>query len=151
MALQKILLYEHVGLGLVISWPSGIVYSNQAGGYGCTQPTIEGVFVPLRNDCLLDGKLLSPETELLSYFTGPKHRGAGARNGLDQQDADHLDSVLRSHRLDRCLHVDRARLTDSDEAWVFVQVTADEDSDGGLFSGFAPYPRSGVLTWSNSD
>lgn len=150
--MQKVLLYEHVGLGLVISWPSGITYSNQAGGYSCAQPSVEGVFVPLRNDCSLDDKLLSPETELLSYFTGSKHRGAGTHGkGFDQEDADFIDGVLKKYNLARCLRVDRSRLGDCDEAWVPVEVIADEDSDGGLFSGFAPYPRPGVLTWTNSD
>ncbi|MDI1444498.1 DUF6210 family protein [Polyangium sp. 6x1] len=52
--------------------------------------------------------------------------------------------------LSRFITVDRARLADSHEAWVWALVTSDGDDLAG-FSGFGPYPRPAVLTWSNSD
>lgn len=35
------------GLGLIIPFPSGVIYTNQVGGLGCLHPEIEGVFAPL--------------------------------------------------------------------------------------------------------
>ncbi|MFN3230679.1 MAG: DUF6210 family protein [Alphaproteobacteria bacterium] len=48
------------------------------------------------------------------------------------------------------IKVDRSRLKTSCEAWVFVQVYA-EDGSIPLQTGFEAYPRLGVQTWSNSD
>lgn len=145
-------LFEHVGLGLIIEYPSGVAYSNQTGGTCCLAPSLEGVFVPLRNDCAKPSQeLLSPEHALVAYFDGPKWQGTGAPLGIDADDADFIDQVLAEHRLSHCIIVDRARLRDSHEAWVHVTVTDEESSLAPLFSGFGPYPRPGVLTWTNTD
>jgi hypothetical protein len=147
----KVLLYEHVGLGLIVAFPSGVTYSNQAGGFACFQPELEGIFIPLRNDCLVEGnELLSPAVGLEEYFTGEKWRGA-AMHGIDEEDADFIDALLQSHRLSHCLKVDRTRLDESSEAWIHVEVGADEAGEIPIFSGLGPYPRYGVLTWQNSD
>ena len=148
----NVLLDEHVGLGLIVEFPTGVTYSNQAGGYSCLHPELEGVFIPLRNDCLVEGnQLLSPTLALEEYFTGAKWRGSGAVDGIDQEDADFIDGLLKSYRLSHCIHVDRTRLSESCEAWVHAEVTADEAAETPLFSGLGPYPRSGVLIWQNSD
>ena len=149
----KITLFEHVGLGLIIEYPSGVAYSNQTGGTSCLAPTIEGVFIPLRNDCAEPShELLSPEHALVSYFDGPKWQGTGATQGIDAEDADFIERMLSEHRLSDCITVDRTRLGHSHEAWIYVTVTADEDAAvAPVFRGFSPYPRHGVLTWSNTD
>lgn len=145
-------LWDTVGLGVVLAHPSGVRYSNQTGGHACLHPELEGVYVPVRNDVETEGgRFLSPEQELFDHFMGPKHAGRGARNGLDEEDADLMDAVLRKHGLDRVMHVDRTRLADSHEAWVFVLVTGEVGGGLDLFEGFGPYPRPGVLTWANSD
>jgi hypothetical protein len=97
------------------------------------------------------GSSFSPETELEDYFEGPKHRGAGATRGLDQGDADVITSVLAKWRLDGLVTVDSSRLGDSDEAWVHVSVHGPDPVDDLSLFDFPPYPRKGVLTWSNSD
>ena len=56
-------LWESVGLGLIVEMPSGVLYSNQTGGFSCLHPAIEGVFLPLRNDHSF-WKLISPERDL---------------------------------------------------------------------------------------
>ncbi len=145
-------LWDAVGMGLVIEWPSGVLYSNQTGGTSCLQPRIEGVFVPLRNDCELDGhRLISPEAELIEYFEGPRHQGAGATRGLSVGDAGFIDSVLVRWRL--CpVKVDLSRLSDSHEAWVHVILEGASSEETELpFHDFHSYPRRGILTWSNSD
>jgi hypothetical protein len=117
----------------------------------CVQPELEGVFVPLRNDYLVPSLVLtSPEIELAAYFKGPKRRGMGAPDGLDEADATFISGVLARWRLDRCITIDAARLADSHEAWVHVLVEADKDGELSLFH-LAPCPRRAVLTWSNSD
>jgi len=145
-------LWESVGLGLIISYPSGIQYSNQTGGNACLHPWLEGVFVPLRNDTTVrDHVLLSPENELYDFFAGPMHQGTGATSGLDEADADFVAGILADHRLHRIIQVDRTRLEESHEAWVHVLVLGEEAESLPNWSGLGPYPRRGVLTWSNTD
>lgn len=147
-------LWESVGLGLIIEYPSGIIYSNQTGGTSTLHPELEGVFVPLRNDVeVKEPKLVGTQNDLLHYFEGPKHRGTGATSGLDLADADFIQAVLERYCLGDIVTVDRSRLRESHEAWVRVIVEREEQNqhDLRIFRGFGPYPRPGVLTWSNSD
>lgn len=147
-------LWDSVGLGVIIRCESGVVITNQTGGTHCLHPGAEGVFVPLRNDCLLkDHIFISPEHDLTAWFVGPKHRGAGATSGLDAEDADFIDGLLQRNRLHPAIQVDRSHLEESHEAWVHVLITEDEhgDADLAIFANFGPYPRQGILTWCNSD
>lgn len=144
-------LWEAVGLGVIIDYPSGVVYSNQTGGFSCLHPTAEGVYVPLRNDALETWELLSPERDLRAFFEGPKHLGCGATSGLDNDDADFIDRILEQARLGSVFRVDRDRLRESHEAWVHVLLTSSDTDAHPIFHGFAPYPRHAVLTWGNSD
>ncbi len=143
-------LTEGVGFGAILCFASGVQYGNQTGGTCCLRSSVEGVFVPLANDFAQPGgELLGPDSDLFAYFEGPKHQGAGATGGLDEEDAVFIDAVLGRWRLSNQLQVDRARLHDSHEAWVWAIVTGEEDS--GVFTGFGPYPRAAVLTWTNTD
>ncbi|NOK58775.1 MAG: hypothetical protein GFH27_549301n197 [Chloroflexi bacterium AL-W] len=152
MSTRQIKLWEHIGIGLIISWPSGIIYTNQTGGTTCLAPQLEGIFVPLRNECTeKELTLISPENDLWDYFTNGNWAGTGATSGLDIEDADFIDALLTRIRLFPDICVDRGRLTESHEAWVFVSITGDEPRNPPIFSGFEPYPRPGVLTWQHSD
>jgi hypothetical protein len=142
-------LFDFAGLGLIIGWPSGIIYSNQTGGFSCMQPELEGIFVPVANDLTDGNELLSPCIPLFNYFTGRKYGGSGACTGIDHEDADCIEEITRPSRLLRLIQIDRARLTESHEAWIHVIVAGEEDSVYPLFCGFGP--RAGVLTWPNSD
>lgn len=151
-SLPRIRLYDLIGLGLLLPGPSGVLYTNQTGGYACLQPEVEGFLVPLCNDLSLDPvALLGPEPDLHAYFVGPRHDGSGAVFGLDEGDADALSRILTKHRLDAVLEINRSRLLDSHEAWVHVMVLADDVGPAPAFVGFGPYPRPGILTWGNSD
>jgi hypothetical protein len=144
-------LWDGVGLGLIVAFPSGVIYSNQTGGTSCLHPELEGVFVPLRSTVLPNTwELQSPERALLACFEDPKHREAGATKGLDEQDADVIDAVLQKARLGSVVRVARDHLHESQEAWVHVTVLSD-DTNIPVFHGFGSYPRSGILTWGNSD
>jgi hypothetical protein len=147
-------LYDAVGTGVILICESGVTVTNQTGGTACLQPEVEGVYVPLRNEYYLeDLRFSSPELELSAYFEGPKHLGAGAISGLDSEDAEFIDNLLSHYGLDAAIKVDRKKLDLSHEAWVHVTIQSDEHADESLaaFAGFAPYPRQGILTWSNSD
>lgn len=130
------------GLGLIIRHPTGARYTNQTCGACCAQPEMEGVFVPFDAE--------ESWLRLNAYFEGPKYRGSGAMQGIDEEDADLIESVLRDGRLGVPLAVDRSRLKESHEAWVHVLILA-EDGPIPTVAGFGPYPRPGVLTWPNSD
>ena len=146
--MPSIELDDTVGLGLIISYESGVVYSNQTGGTACLQPEYKGVFISLRNDCAIENNsLLSPEIDLCQYFEGSAHAGVGATDGIDLKDIEYIESVLKKYNLDSFVSIDRDRTSKSHEAWIYVLITSDSD----VFSGFGPFPREAVLTWANSD
>jgi HEAT repeat protein len=129
------------GLGVIVIYPSGVLYSNQVGGYATLTPEIEGVYVPLINTEVHSEKML------WDHFTGPKWKGSCA-DGIDTEDADVIDGVLKSAYPTDLLTVDRSRLSESCEAWVYVDI-APQPHDGYPLYGFGE--RKGVLTWYNSD
>ncbi len=172
MTQPTIRLWDAPGLGLVILFPSGVVYSNQVGGHACLTPTIEGVYVPLVDE------VQDHEKTLIEFFTGPYWNG-WCCDGIDEPTADFIDGVLSRSLSTRFLRVDRTRLQDSCEAWVYVELseqppecfsfidgkqartisgksvnlTDDKDlpvpPEHNLVYGFGKC--GGVLTWTNSD
>ena len=140
---MRVRLYAAKGVGVIVSMRTGVVFSNQAGGYACMQPEIEGVYIPLDDD------FNGIESKLHEYFTGRKHGGTGATSGLDEADAERVDEILRSRPLPCPMRVDRDLLDASMEAWVHVRL-GQETGLAALFEGFASNARA-VLTWANSD
>ena len=140
-------LYDHSGTALVIPHPTGITYSNQAGGHACLQPEIEGFLVPIANDVGLSpqNEFRSPENELFAYFG--KLNSCGAP--ISDTDADRIESILHKSPVWGGLSVDRKRLNDSVESWVHVTVS-DESNLPVLVTGLK-YPLSAILTWNNTD
>lgn len=134
-------LYDTEEAGYIILYPSGVYYTNQAGGYACLQPFEEGVYVPSNN---ITFKL---EDKLSEYFTGEKWKGMCAYE-IDKDDADFIDGLLKECYPTRFLTVNRERLGDSVEAWIYVKgVCAEENIP--IISGFGEFEA--VLTWLNSD
>jgi len=148
-------LYDSIGLGVILSHNSGVVYSNQTGGTSNLDPCMEGVYLPLRNDYSdVTKEFLSPENDLTKYFTGYPYFGQGATSGITEDDATRIEEILSKYRLHQVISVDRARLADSHEAWIYIRVNGNEiqgDADLSAWSGFSDYPIGGVLTWCNSD
>lgn len=149
-------LWEAMGLGLIIEYPSGIIYSNQTGGTACLHPEFEGVYFPIANDLDNNYKLISPSIDLYEYFTGSKHNGTGATNGLDHEDIIVINKILDKYKLSAFIKVDLNNLAKSHEAWIHVLIEIPKNIsefqlDLFLFEGFGPYPRKGILTWANSD
>lgn len=169
-------LWNYIGLGLIILRPSGVFYSNQTGGHYCLQSKGEGIFVPVHDECK------EQEKNLLQYFTTERQEKIKERPmkySLYNEDADFIDSVLDLSVATKVLRVDRERLDDSHEAWVYVTV-ADQPLEplalgdfitgetasgrvwrgadyehlpiaGDLYTFFGFGECRGVLTWCNSD
>jgi hypothetical protein len=138
-------LMGHSGTGLILAHPTGISYVNQAGGVYCLQPTCQGIFVPWLDDVELGpGKWLSTEDALAGL---PWEMASSA---MTPADADGVDGVLRAARAFQGIRVDRARLAESYEAWVHVEIEPPHHL-GNIVSGVEPFPRAGVLIWTKSD
>ena len=132
------------GLGLIFLRPSGVFYTHEVGGYGCQPALAEGVFAPLHRDPDDD-----QETLLTAHFTGPKW-GGWCSDGIDVETADFVDHVLSLSDETEYLKVDRTRLAESKEAWIYVDVQEPaENSELALISGFGVC--KGVFLWRNSD
>lgn len=127
-------LIEFDDLGLIILFPSGVIYTNQVGGLGCLHPEFEGIFVPL-----------SAGNRKIIFALGNHFRGSWTH--LEEKDAKVVDRLLRNDRYGY-LKVDRENLEKSFEAWIYVEVTELNDSLP-LIKGFGK--TKGVLTWANSD
>lgn len=151
-----ICLAQMSGVSFIIPYPSGINYSNKAGGYACKYPSIEGFLVPFGLDDLDSMRVLtSLEKETPEEFTAVLHKyftsypwGGRCDSGLEIEDADNLDKIFQNyHDLKTIhLHVDRSKLTESMEAWIYVTFDL---SDYDLLKGITA--NSGILTFPNSD
>ncbi len=142
-------LYDSVGFGLILDFPTGVLYSNQTGGTACYQPELEGFYIPVANDFYEEQtEFSSPEIELTAFFLSGKHGGGGATNGLDSEDVSVIDKILSQYNL-YFISVDQSKLAESHEAWVWVNVKIDRDNS--LFHGFSQSEFKGVITWPNSD
>ncbi|MGH1338445.1 MAG: DUF6210 family protein [Aureispira sp.] len=147
MQLPSIDLSDTVGLGLIISYPTGILLENQTGGSACLRPQLEGVYLPLANDYNEDQVFLSPEITLNHYFTNSMYKGTGATTGINQNDVVAIHAMLKQHQLYPFITVDSNKLAQSHEAWIWVHLRGGH----ALLKGFQEYPLNAVLTWANSD
>jgi hypothetical protein len=128
---------------LVVEFSSTVRYRNQVGGVVCASEELEGVLAPID---LSDGAV-----ERICDLPYPN-----GTQGISVEIADTIDSILKSEPCAAFLKVDRERLEDSWEAWVYVMIEAPRDPDpnradryfGSIF-GFGSC--RGVLTWQNSD
>jgi hypothetical protein len=137
-----ILLYSMPSaLMLIIERPSGVVYQNQVGGNVCEQARLEGVLAPLGLD--------PPSIERIM-------RCSYGMQGITGQTADIIDSILASDSEGKYVKVDRLRLEECLEAWVYVIVESPMSTDPmetpEFFGGWCGFGRArAVLTWPNSD
>jgi hypothetical protein len=136
---------------LVVEHSSGVVYRNQVGGNVCWQAEVEGVLAPLDV-----APAIKERIAVLRYPNG--------RQGITTEIADAIDAALASERATMFLKVDRSRLDESWEAWIYVMIDSPVSNvvDPYYPPGQAP-PRTyfgplfgfgqakGVLTWISSD
>ena len=154
-------LYELEELALIVECNSGVRYTTQAGGNYCLQPETEGALVPLGTGCAI-------EDSLAAFYAREN-----VPVGLSSAQADALDLILRTpvapyaYTPTFFLEVDRHRLADSMEAWLFVTIKEcpeiwsfvewNRNAQPELERHPTRYPcagfgrRSAVLVWTNSD
>jgi len=142
-------LYGASGLGLIVLHPSGVLYTNQTGGYACLHPVVEGVYTPLSDE------QHAQQQQLSAYFTGSKYHG-WCTEGIDEGDASAIDAILGTACDSACLRVNRKKLDASHEAWVYVSIHEPVNAPNGWKTqpGYTLYGfsgKEGVLTWGNSD
>lgn len=143
--MPRVLLYSLFEPALVIAWKSGVVYQNQVRGTFCDQLELEGILAPLDFE--------PSEVEELMRITTEQY-------SISEELADQIDAMLHRRLSIKFISVDRERLKESCEAWVFVKLGAmpaedscdsypREDNYYGDLFGFAGCRA--VLTWANSD
>jgi hypothetical protein len=126
------------GAAAIVLEASGVVYSNQTCGNACAQPEAEGILVPF-NDASPLGQSEQAFWERLARILENAHY-------LTPHLADQVDAELAADPDTRCATVDRSRLKDSHESWIYIDL---DGTASGLLSGFGR--SKAVLTWPNSD
>lgn len=125
---------------LIIGQPTNVFYRNQVGGNACLQMEIEGALAAVDME-------ETAHAQIMGLFD------PYASQGITSEIAAALDAVLASQRGAQSLRVDRRRVHESCEAWVYVvfesppSIGRDPPADSWLGFGAA----EGVLTWPNSD
>ena len=138
MMSRRVILYSLSRPMLIVADPAGVRYQNQVGGVSCAQEELEGILCPL---CV--------RREDEDALAGLPY--VGVRPGISGEIAVAIDAILAANPATQFLHVDRARLDDSTEAWIYVVIDAPESpgESVGPLHGFGN--ATGVLTWPNSD
>ena len=143
-------------MGLIIECPSGIIFHNQAGGYCCTQPETEGIFLPIRASENTYNTLLgffshaylknTPRpTSQLNNWSPP-----GCLLTLLDSEIPRLNLILHSLIPDLPLSLNKNKIAESQEAWLYVQIhSAHSDEHSTQLHGFNN--SCAILVWGNSD
>jgi hypothetical protein len=132
---------------LIIADDSGVIYENQVGGGNfCFQMELEGILIPCDLGYPSDSYKTTITYELEQVF---QSRGADPIRTLSDPSviADEIDRILASHPELRWVSVDRSRLDESMNAWVYVKLDPGEATV--VLQGFES--TRGVLTWPGSD
>mgnify|MGYP003417283417 CR=1 FL=1 len=125
-------LLDYDGLGLIVKYPTGIIYTNQVAGYGCFHPNVEGFFVPL--------PVKRGKHELFAFKS---HFNGNWRN-ISEEDFTFINKVLKKNL--RYIQVDHELVSESYEAWIHVVI---QNYDNSPIQGYDV--TKGILTWQNSD
>jgi hypothetical protein len=103
---------------LILLTASGVAYHNQTAGIGCDQRAEEGALLPLVEP-MLDEKSGVAECPLF----GALYDLFTSRWGhMTEDTAKQIDAILGNFYWTKGLTVDRSRLAESEEAWVYVNV-----------------------------
>jgi len=131
--------------GVIIVFNSGVVYHNQTCGLTCMQRYQEGVLLlPTDPELMVDAPVGGLYRCPIAYAL--EQMDWNSMTGIDTQRADEIDAVLTGYGFTKKITVDRTRLSESEEAWVYVTL---EPLDYGLYSGLGSC--RGILVWNNSD
>ncbi|GAB4214475.1 MAG: hypothetical protein OHK0012_12600 [Synechococcales cyanobacterium] len=137
-ATRTVVLWNLEGIAAIILEPSNVKYSNQTCGHACIQSSAEGILIPFNDDTPLH----APERALWRRMSALLENVQQLTPDL----ADQVDGLLAMDAMTRCATVDRDRLTDSHESWVYIDLDTEAS---GLLTGFQK--AKAVLTWQNSD
>lgn len=135
----KIILWDMSDAALIVPRQTGVLYSNQVGGTACLQPSLEGILVPIALETPLEDQAHALPAMLGKIFED-------CADAMENAHADAVDSVMASCIYTQGITVDRSRMADSCESWVYVQLV---ETEYGPIKGIAE--SNAVLTWPNSD
>ena len=137
-------LYQHPWPMVLIPWSSGVMFTVQTSGLLVLPRSVEGICLPLYR-----GEYISERLDSL----GHNHPGCCVDNtgdieelphATDSIDADVLDEIFQETHVP--LKVDRQKLNDSCEAWVYVHVLPNNNLLLAAFVG-----QEAIFTWANCD
>ena len=137
---KTVCLYKLSRLGLILEDKSSeITYFNQVAGHFCSQRHAKGVFVFVDDDPPKLHKIVAP------YMAN--------RYTFSVEDADFLDAAFADSDCVKHLSVDRTKLEQSAEAWIYVKIdpSVENWSETGFWSYTGFNAEAGILTWDNSD
>lgn len=137
--MREVKLWDMSGAALIVPEETGVIFTNQVNGTACDHPKLEGILIPINNDCLPENHENLLETKLCALFDG-------AWDAITDEKANEIDLVLSSFRETESIAVDRSKIAQSVESWLYVIANETEFS---CFSGFGEI--RGILTWQNSD
>lgn len=129
--------------GMIIPYPSGVFYSNRAGGQACCYPSIEGIFMPVSLKRTDIGCRCTLTDDLYSIYIGDWGYGT-----ITAELADAYDAVFLKYEETKNFRVDRTKFDHSADAWLYITF---HDLDEHLLKLNAPLPfgNKGILTWPN--
>lgn len=136
--MRQIRLWNASGVLVIICCPSGVKYTNQTCGHACRHPSEEGVLAPFNFDALPEDYESTLEGRLSTLLADVQYLNANL--------ADEIDAILATSQETRGARVDRSRLNESHESWLYVDLV---ELPEGLLTGFGVCKA--VLTWPNSD
>lgn len=120
---MELFLYDLQEPALILPLPTGVSYTQQTGGLYCGQRQTVGALLPV------------PEI----FLTAALMTAASDDNLITHQDANEIDKAWAEIGGDINMLIDRTRLEDSEEAWVYVTISMEQ------------YAGTAILTWENSD
>ncbi len=124
------LLGRGTDFGIIITRKTGIVYENQCGGLSCSHLRHEGAFVPIDSG--------SVDIDFM-----------GEADYVSPEDADKIDVAFLENTNGLVVTVDRERIKESREAFVYVNVSTKDGEKYPLIENVEN--EKGVLVWLNSD
>lgn len=129
---------------VIIQAKTGVLYSNQTGGYECNHPEVEGNLFVL--------------PEPIGLEKGQYFLNCGFDpNGIEKTHADihrlnaQLAYIVVEYRSEWNIRVDTDRLAEAQEAWIPIVMTKNARYSKEALIVSNKNVLNGILTWNNSD
>ncbi len=149
---------------IIVPRKTGVIYTNQVGGYACHQLEVEGYIIPLEPDYYVkikEGEESNCDNPYWNRYNLQEHfdklfaplkrktkyQGHGY-NGIDFEDVEYLERALwKTDFLE--ITIDRDKLDKCEEARIPVKIKMSQYSHEN--KEMEPLITEGILTWENSD